>query len=357
VTIYLVSREGRASWFSEAKSSRGGYAEERIEKVRPSRLEHALETAPERAVFYLDADAYEGETLYEAIDLVHAAREHSVGVFDADGRIADPARLFFHGAFDYLGPRALAHGVTAERFLAASTYRSRLLDTDEDELRTEDEDHLDRMRDVSVVHVPEREPPKNEIRSGAGWDGVEVGTQYTFWMLYARLHDTDGRKARTSESQAARLDRAFQEHLATEVGPFGGRVWMWKRFGGLLLFPYDGRRCSPIVPIFRLRMNRVIASVERLRVSTSVSFRLALHLGNTEYRRPGETGDVVSEDVNFIFHLGAYKPEPNRIALTRAAMSHVPHGLQEFFVPEEAFEGREIYRLAPFSDLPAAENA
>ena len=70
------------------------------------------------------------------------------------------------------------------------------------------------------------------------------------------------------------------------------------------------------------------------------------------YRDVGETGDVVSEDVNFVYHLGAKHTRPGELTMTRTAFSFVPSGLQGIFIDRGTFEGHEIRGMRRF--LPGA---
>ncbi|NBC29256.1 MAG: hypothetical protein GVY29_04610 [Spirochaetes bacterium] len=329
MNIHLVSSKGRASLFSHVKR----HANHRLVKVAPGKLDTALAEAPEDSFFYVDAAGFKENQLWKALRRAVRAYPGRVGVFDPDGVLMDPAQAFFHGAVDVLTRSVLDEGVTAERF--------------EEALRFADAPPLADGPELGEAPALLTEPihPRNEILSGRAWDEVEQGREYTFWLLFAHLDDTTRYTTQTSESYASRVASRFREHLGGEMGRFGGRIWMWKRFGGLLLFPYDGERCMPIIPAFRMYMNRVIANVEHYQLKNPVSYRMALHVGNTLFQDSGETGDVVSEDVNFIFHLGNKHTEGGEMTITETALSFVPQGLQPYFRDDGMYEDRRVYKM------------
>ena len=352
MTIHLVSNKGRATLFSELK--KGG--NHKLVKVAPGKLANALHEAPEDSFFYLDAAAFSSEALWEALGSAGRTRPGCVGVFDPDGKVTDPARVFFHGGVDYLSKRILSNGVSPARFEEARAFfegggngfsgipatAGHLKAAGDPRPGAQSvDDHIDEP----VVHLARAIRPPDEVLSGTGWDEVEVGKDYTFWLLYAQLDDTTRYTAHTSDAYAAQVAGRFRQHLLDEMERFGGHVWMWKRFGGLLLFPYDGERCMPIIPVFRMFMNRVIANVEHYQLKNPVSFRMALHLGNTPYQEVGDTGGVVSEDVNFIFHLGSKFTDAGAMTATATALSFVPEGLQRYFSDRGTFEGHHVYEM------------
>ncbi len=352
MTIHLVSTKGRATLFAELK--KGGT--HTLVKVAPGKLANALQEAPGDSFFYLDASAFSPEDLWEALADAGRARPGCVGVFDPDGKVTDPARVFFLGGVDYLPKRIVSKGVSLARFEEARAFvegagtgsagipaSAARPEAAADSMLVAQS--VDGHTDEPVVHLAEAIRPPNEALSGNGWDEVEVGEDYTFWLLYAQLDNTKRYTAHTSDAYASQVAGRFREHLLDEMERFGGHVWMWKRFGGLLLFPYDGERCMPIIPVFRMFMNRVIANVEHYQLKNPVSYRMALHLGNTPYQEVGDTGGVVSEDVNFIFHLGSKFTEAGAMTATATALSFVPEGLQRYFSDRGTFEGRQVYEM------------
>ncbi|MFW5728415.1 MAG: hypothetical protein ACOCYG_02025 [Spirochaetota bacterium] len=352
MTIHLVSNKGRATLFAAVKKD----GSHKLVKVAPGKLSNALREAPEDSFFYLDASAFSAEALWEALDTAGGDRPGCVGVFDPDGKVTDPARVFFHGGADYLPKRILSRGVSPARFEEARAFGRTLRPRgaappgsgpsfDAAEAPRAGAEAVGGDTDEAVVHLTQAIRPPEEILSGQDWDSVEAGKVYTFWLLYAHLDDTNRYTAHTSDAYTSQVAERFREHLLDEMERFGARIWMWKRFGGLLLFPYDGERCMPIIPVFRMFLNRVIANVEHYQLKNPVSYRIALHLGNTPYQEVGDTGGVVSQDVNFIFHLGSKFTESGGMTITDTALSFVPEKLQRYFSNRGTFEGRPVYEM------------
>jgi hypothetical protein len=125
-----------------------------------------------------------------------------------------------------------------------------------------------------------------------------------------------------------------------------GRVWMWMDFCGLVLIPFDGERCEAVLSCLRMVMNRVIISAEECDLGILLSYRIALHIGNTVYRARGDTGTIISDSINSIFHLGQKFARPGHFLVTENAEPFIPAGVRDLFRSEGVYEGRMIYRLA-----------
>ena len=115
--------------------------------------------------------------------------------------------------------------------------------------------------------------------------------------------------------------------------------------GLVVLFPFDGKRCSAILTCFRMMLDRNIISAEDISFNALISYRIALHIGNTVYRKRGDTGGIISDSINSIFHLGQKYAESGNFYITQDAFSFIPKGLSDYFVPAGIYEGRRIMQM------------
>ena len=119
---------------------------------------------------------------------------------------------------------------------------------------------------------------------------------------------------------------------------------MWTRFGGLALFPLgDGDSPAPLCGL-RILLSRIFYDAEVSLLPWPLSFRMALTVGSTVYLE-SDTGGIVSESINSIFHLGKRFASPGQFLLTTEAAALAPAPLQGYFVPAGTFEGRRILRM------------
>jgi hypothetical protein len=59
----------------------------------------------------------------------------------------------------------------------------------------------------------------------------------------------------------------------------------------------------------------------------------------------GNTGTIVSDTINFTFHLGTRYARPGSLYITKPVYDHTHPGLKDLFVKDDPFEGREVYRM------------
>ncbi len=344
--VHLFSNGSRAaSAFAALKRSR----RYDLEISEPSDPRRALRSCDPEEFVYVDVSHLEGEELVAFARKLARVASCPFGLLHASDGPADPSRLFFAGASDYIGASALELGITTKRMDEVMRFIERREVEHREALEASASAAATAATAVDTLGDAAAPDSSRYILSGSDWDGIESSHEYTFWLLLAELDDISRYANHTSGTYTEELVAAFRKRMTDAVDQYQGRVWIWKKTGGLLLFPFDGSTCNPIVPMMRLVLNRAIADVEHYGLKFESSFRLALHLGNTVFESEGRTGGIISETVNFIFHLGQRYLEPGDVAVTGEAFSFLPSTLKPYFERSASFEGHRIARLRRFS--------
>jgi len=246
------------------------------------------------------------------------------GIIDPRGVSQDIAEYFHKGASDYIGKLLLKEQLTDKR--------------------------LQRVIDFGIEKQQrgageEEKPEKPEyILSGKDWKDIKTGSEYTFVIMLIEL-DGSSRLKKYHRDQLDTLCKRFENYITYVTEPNNGRIWMSMDTAWLLLFPFNGRRCSPLLTCFRLMLDRNIISAEDIGFNIPLSYRISLHIGNTVYKNRGDTGHIVSDTINSVFHIGQKYAGPGGFYVTQEIFPFIPKGLDAYFIPAGVFEGREIRRM------------
>ncbi|MFP4112760.1 MAG: hypothetical protein ACLFUA_00200 [Spirochaetales bacterium] len=325
MTVFVVtnSRAVRKA-FSAVERSRT-YTVEYVPIAKANDAITRADSIPD-SFLYLDTDDMDARALKRRITRLRDRRPYRFGIIDPKQHVFDIGELFHSTAADYVDKRLLSAGLSTARLRRVVEYQV-----------------VPAPKPISD-HVPDHET-RRVIPSGHDWSDVRDGQEYTFVMLYAAIDHAGDLQRKSSEGFLSSLRRSFSALLERTFAEFRARTWMWKEDEGILLMPFDGEHLDAIVPAIRLMMNRAIVNVEEFPQYGKVSWRLALHIGNTTYRSTGSTGGIVSESVNFLFHLGARFVEPAGLAVTESARTPAPDGLKPLLNHRGTFESIHIYSL------------
>lgn len=245
-------------------------------------------------------------------------------VIDPGGTIKDVGRLFHEGAVDYLGKAALQKAFTATHLARLTRF-------------------LDGMGAARSEGIESRPPLREELLRSA-WRTIVPGREYTFYLMFIEL---DGKAEMEKKYGMKNLGSAlvsFRQFIDGSVRPFGGKLWIWSNFGGLILFPFTSGESPAVTCAFRLILFKHLYDVEQSVFPGFVSFRTVLHIGNTVYREE-DTGGLISDSLNSIFHLGQHFAPPGSFCATAEALEYAHPALRGFFRECGSFEGRRIYRM------------
>jgi hypothetical protein len=329
--------------FTTRKAAALGLGEQRPVRTSLEPVETLARYTPKKGdVLYLDISGMEKGALKKALGTLKRAAA-PWGIMDPKGEAADPAEFFFSGASDYIDPKVIKEGLKEKRLAAALAWKNpgrQKEETGKTGSERSDKEGLPLVMDVKL--------PSGKF---AGWSSVKTGTMAPFFFLFVSVEgdkgsfrDTLGEAAFTGVRNRLRvfLQQRFESSKAL--------LWIESESNSLLLIPPRTPLIrEALVSSLKILMAAPVIGFENLGLNFPVRFTFALHYGKTIYRAPGKTGTVISDAVNFIFHLGTKRADPGRLTLSgETPASVIPAGLEDMFLKAGEFEGRSLVHSRRF---------
>ena len=319
--VLFTDRDSVEKQFGPVKRSRS----HDLQCYPRSELRKRVKTLGRGTFLYVDIVEFEDEERGKLLTYLSRLNDYRYGIIDTEGKIKDVAALFHNGASDYLNKSLLGEGMNARRLNRAALLCSIAADV---------------VESAGVTIDGQKVVP-----SGHDWSTVRLGQEYTFGMMYIELDGQSTFKNKLSEDQLNSLMNSFKRYIERAITLLEGRIWIWNDFGGLILFPYDGKQSEAPAICLRLILDRRIFSVEESGLDMIFSYRIAFHIGNTVYKRKGDTGTIVSKSINTIFHLGQKYLHEGQFYITEDALKFTPEGLKSSFIQVGNYEGHDILRM------------
>jgi class 3 adenylate cyclase len=309
----------------------------RVEVLPIEGVQDVLSSGGE-ALVYLDLRGLGDKERKKTLSLVEKHPDVCFGIVDPAGAVTDVAALFHAGAVDYIGKKLGPGSLTARRLSKVMEY-SRSIDQASDALDVSDD-----MPEPMSAAGPD------------GWGDIVAGREYRFAFLFIEADDAEELKKRYEPANLASAMETFRGFMDRMVTKHGGRLWMWSRFGGLALFPLGSGTCLAPHCALRILLSRIFYDVEESLLPGRLSFRMALSVGTTVYQT-SNTGGIVSDGINSIFHLGQRFAQPGQFLITEEVFELSPQALRAHALPVGTYEGRRIMRLLqPIPSLGNREN-
>jgi class 3 adenylate cyclase len=296
-----------------------------LEAFSLSALRQSLPSPAEAALVYVDVRGLSEKERGKALSEIAKNPQVYFGVLDPMGSVRDIAALFHAGAVDYIGKKLTLAAFTAKRAAAVAEYARSAYGGQDD-------------AGTGNGETPEPGPGSD------GWLDIVPGKEHRFAFLFVEVDDAEELKKKHEPENLANAMETFRSYVERIVQQHGGRLWMWGRFGGLALFPlHDSASPAPLCGL-KIILSRVFYDVEESLLPGRLVFHMALSVGTTVYQK-GDTGRIVSDGVNSIFHLGRKYAQPGQFLLTAEASELVPQALRPYLIPAGSFEGRRIMRM------------
>lgn len=333
MSVYLFSSDAEAARrFADERSSRNGAVVvlglEAIKGHRPDR----------RDLSYVDLRGLDEAAGRKAVQAIKRRCPGSAwGVVDPDGAVADPAALFFAGASDYIGPAVIGAGVDAARFKAALAFGRRR------------EPAADAGAEAASFVEGASSDGDREGGFG-GWKAVRPGSSYPFCFLYATASSPANLKTSLGEAGYVAFRDRLRHIMQQGLAEADALLWMETDSSALYLAPPYAANASALTEFcLRTLLGAPLIGYERLCLPFQLDFTFAVHYGVTEFAPPGKTGTIVSEAVNYSYHLGVKRAEPGRLTISAdAAGLAVPGRFSDLFAPAGSFEGKSILHSRRF---------
>ncbi len=272
---------------------------------------------------YIDISSFSSTEKKKLITYVTRQRKFDYGILDPENWIKDPAALFHKGASDYIAGNVLEKELSTRRVKSAVNFY--FMESAGDETGTSD------------PGLPETHETT--------WETIVEGNSYTFILMFIEIDMIKDWASHSGKSHINDVMDHFYRHLERIITPLHGRIWIKTEYGALVLFPFAGSTGPLIIECFKLQLNKIISSAEEYPYKTILSYKIALDVGTTQYLTSGNTGNIISDSVNYIFHLGhQYVPKGN-FYVTNRIYTDIPPGLLDYFVPAGNFQGKTIHRM------------
>jgi len=257
------------------------------------------------------------------------------GIIDPKGNAEDPALFFFDGAYDYIGKGAVARGLNKKRFAAAFSW---FLEGKASPSFLSGERRKGERRKGETLPQSKTKLPPGKFR---GWKSLRAGTNMPFFFLFVSLSGKSNLRTQVGESAFSAVKNRLRDLLLHDLHDADALLWIETEDNSLFLVPptaANGR--AAVEACLKMILNSRIICFEKLGLSFPIDSTFALHYGKTAFRAPGKTGAVISEPVNYIFHLGTKRAETGRLTVSDEVPGEaLPEELENLFNPAGIFEG------------------
>lgn len=292
-------------------------------------IKKSLRTVKEPSIVYVDISGMTEEKK-KTVNYLSKKENIFFGIIDSTEQDSENINeLYLSGAVDFINKPDINRIITEKRIKNITAYLNKY--------------RTDFIKE-NLSDTSSKIEKKNYIISPNGWNSIVSGNDYTFIIMFIELDGIENMKKNYGKKNLQIALSTFRKYIEKNLEPFDGKIWMWSGFGGIILFPFDGQECKSLISGFRIILFKHIYDVEDSLFPHFISFRVAQHLGTITYKK-NDTGNIISDNLNSIFHLGRIYAKPGYFYITEDILNYSPKPLKPYFIPSGIFENHKIYKM------------
>ncbi|MFP4418414.1 MAG: adenylate/guanylate cyclase domain-containing protein [Chitinispirillaceae bacterium] len=183
---------------------------------------------------------------------------------------------------------------------------------------------------------------KEEPEDLPNWGALRDGKHYE--VTVASI-DIVGNSALVKKYGMRKIEKVYAKFwnlLRRILSVYDGRIWSWSGDGGLVAFTFKEHPTRAV--LFALELQNVLSVFNvdpSMPIEEPISLRIGLDTGTLKFVQ--NTGQIVSETINYAAHLEKSFTSPGKVSISKELWQRISENLQSIFDCEGEFEGRAAY--------------
>src|SRR6056297_2862632 len=183
---------------------------------------------------------------------------------------------------------------------------------------------------------------KDEQDELPNWGVLREGKNYEVTLASIDIVGNSDLVKKYGIKKIEKVYAKFWSLLRRILSVYDGRTWSWSGDGGLVAFTFKDHPTRAVLFALELQNTLSVFNVNpSLPIDEAISVRIGLDTGNLKFSQ--NTGQIVSETINYAAHLEKTFTSPGKISISKELYIRISENLQSIFDCEGEFEGRTAF--------------
>ncbi|MCF7916081.1 MAG: adenylate/guanylate cyclase domain-containing protein [Spirochaetaceae bacterium] len=183
---------------------------------------------------------------------------------------------------------------------------------------------------------------KDEQDELPNWGALREGKNYEITVASIDIVGNSALVKKYGMKKIEKVYAKFWSLLRRILAVYDGRTWSWSGDGGLVAFTFQDHPNRAVLFALELQNTLSVFNVNpSLPIDEAISLRIGLDTGNLKFTQ--NTGQIVSETINYAAHLEKTFTSPGKISISKELYYRISENLQLIFDCEGEFEGRTAF--------------
>jgi class 3 adenylate cyclase len=185
---------------------------------------------------------------------------------------------------------------------------------------------------------------KEDPQELPGWGALREGKRYDITIASIDIAGSSALVKKHGLKKAEKLYYQFWSFLRRVLSVYDGRIWNWAGDGGIVAFAFKEHQQRSVLCAMELQSLMAIFNADpRKPVQDTIALRIGIDTGKVRFS--ADTGQIVSEAINYAAHLEKGFTEPGGISISGELAAILPKTLRALCHEKGIYEGRKALSI------------
>lgn len=205
--------------------------------------------------------------------------------------------------------------------------------------------YLEKLAQCGLVYNARKRkivPVKSSIEDSPDWGVLRPGKAYQMTIVSIDISRNSELVKKYGAKQMQKLYAYLWVHIKTKMREYNGRIWAWAGDGGLAAFTFRNHIWDALKFSIEIQATLpLFCAEEHYPIEEPIALRFGLDTGKITFQ--ANTGNIISEVINYACHLEKRISEPGKVAVSENIFKKLNGKATGCFKRHSTFEGTGCY--------------
>ncbi len=183
---------------------------------------------------------------------------------------------------------------------------------------------------------------KKELTDLLNWGSLKDGKEYTLTIFSIDIVNNSKLVIKHGSNTMEKVYFQLKGFLAKKLYEYDGRLWNFAGDGGLAAFAFKNQVTRGVLCALDIQYSLPLFNINpSIKLKDSITLRIGIDTGKVKFFN--ETGNIVSDVINFAAHLEKYATEPGRISISESVIKQLDKKIARLFPAKTLFEEKPVF--------------
>ncbi len=183
---------------------------------------------------------------------------------------------------------------------------------------------------------------KMELTDLINWGSLKEGKEYSLTIASIDIVNNSLLVKKHGTKTMEKVYFQLKSFLAKKLYEYDGRLWNFAGDGGIAAFTFKNQITRGILCALDIQSSLAIFNINpSVKINEPLELRIGIDNGKIKFQ--SETGNIVSDVINFAAHLEKYSTEPGQVSISGTVMKQLNKKIAGLFSEKHIFEEQSVF--------------